>query len=969
MASLAPSSLARQLGSLFAGGSAAGLSDRELLERFTGRGGPADEAAFATIVARHGPMVLGLCRQLLGDQHHAEDAFQATFLVLACRARSIRDPDVLGPWLYGVALRTARKARARLARRRQAEEAGAIARTEASPAVQAEQMIERERAEALHHEVDRLPEPFRRAVVACYFEGLSPDEAARRLRWSSGTLRSRLVRARDKLRRGLARRGIVLSTTALGVALAPRSASASVSSLLCDSTTRTAIHFAARRAAGEAISASAAALAQEVLKTMIVHKLKAAALSFLMLATLAAGAGYLSLNAFAGPREGEPPGEPGAKEARQEPRPPAAGDATRPAPGRMFVEGRVLDPDGKPVANATAMAYAALKWPGRGDRLAPTWPSPLGRARSDGSGRFRLDAPRVSSSRHYEFGAVAIAPGYGAGWVELDPDADRPDAVITLRPEQVIHGRVFDVQGRPVRDIEVSVESLALPAVNDPTRPEGEEKGPYFLRDQPHGPPAWPRPATTDADGRFTIRGVGRGLRARLAIDDPRFARLNLAIDTDASSAIKSLTMAVEPARIITGRVTYADTGEPAPHARVEVEFQRDGGSAWAGDFETDAQGRFRANPRVGPHYSVMVFAPESTPYLTASKRFAWPKGALEQTVDLALPRGVLVRGKVIEEGSGKPIAGARINYLSHPDRDPRTGATNGRAMTAEDGTFQLGVVPGPGYLAVLGPGEDYVLHEIGRRMTREGRPSGQRQYAHAFHRLELEPDDDSRDVTIALWPSTPVPIRVVGPDDRPAQDAAVISRVILQPTWIAWFWWRSYYHGAVRDGHFTVHGLADDAEVPVSFLDARHNLGATARLSGRSGANGPVTVRLEPFGAARARLVDLAGKPAPRSRDGSTITTLVVTPGPSLESEDRADQDRLAADEAVLARFDPIHHEKPPGSDDRGQLTVPSLIPGATYRIYDGTAGAPGSSSLRKEFTVRSGETVDLGDIRIERP
>src|SRR5215469_14756482 len=115
MAYVASASLARQLGSLFEGGCAAGLSDRELLERFTARGEVADEAAFAAIVARHGPMVLGVCRQLLGDHHHAEDAFQATFLVLACRARSIRDPDVLGAWLYGVAVRLARKARARLA--------------------------------------------------------------------------------------------------------------------------------------------------------------------------------------------------------------------------------------------------------------------------------------------------------------------------------------------------------------------------------------------------------------------------------------------------------------------------------------------------------------------------------------------------------------------------------------------------------------------------------------------------------------------------------------------------------------------------------------------------------------------------------------------------------------------------------------------------------------------------------------
>ena len=101
----------RQIESLFEGASVAGLTDRQLLERFTTTGEAAREAAFAGLVRRHGPMVLGLCHQLVGDRHLAEDVFQAVFLVLARKARSIRDPELLGNWLYGVTLRTARKAR------------------------------------------------------------------------------------------------------------------------------------------------------------------------------------------------------------------------------------------------------------------------------------------------------------------------------------------------------------------------------------------------------------------------------------------------------------------------------------------------------------------------------------------------------------------------------------------------------------------------------------------------------------------------------------------------------------------------------------------------------------------------------------------------------------------------------------------------------------------------------------------
>src|SRR5262245_9808447 len=155
MAHAVTTSVARQLGSLFAGGSVAGLPDRQLIERFVaGRDSPAAEAAFAALVARHGPMILGVCRQLVGDHQLAEDAFQAVFLILATRARSIKDPDLLGNWLYGVALRTARRGRARLVRLRREEEGHAVNHPEVVMAAPADRSaIERERAEALHEEI------------------------------------------------------------------------------------------------------------------------------------------------------------------------------------------------------------------------------------------------------------------------------------------------------------------------------------------------------------------------------------------------------------------------------------------------------------------------------------------------------------------------------------------------------------------------------------------------------------------------------------------------------------------------------------------------------------------------------------------------------------------------------------------------------------------------------------------------
>ena len=196
MLRVASPSVVPRIESLFNGGSAAGLSDRQLLERFIARRDSTAEAAFAALVARHGPMVLGVCRQLLGDRHHAEDAFQAVFLVLARKARSIRDPELLGNWLYGVALRTARKARVRLARRRKRRRTSRARRADvrsAVPAVERSLDASRPRPCTARSTACRPPSACRWCSATS--RALTLDEAARRLRWPAGTLRSRLVRA------------------------------------------------------------------------------------------------------------------------------------------------------------------------------------------------------------------------------------------------------------------------------------------------------------------------------------------------------------------------------------------------------------------------------------------------------------------------------------------------------------------------------------------------------------------------------------------------------------------------------------------------------------------------------------------------------------------------------------------------------------------------------------------------------
>lgn len=189
----------------------AGGTDRELLEHYVHE---RDSAAFQDLVARHGSAVHRICRAVLRDIHEAEDAFQATFLVLARRAPEIRDPEALGGWLRGVAYRVAIRARRRSARRREIEKARAEMSRE-GPA--APQQTDCELRELVGDELTQLPDDYRRPIVLCYLDGLTHQEAARRLDWPVGTVKVRLVRGRRILRDRLNRRGVALGAAILAI--------------------------------------------------------------------------------------------------------------------------------------------------------------------------------------------------------------------------------------------------------------------------------------------------------------------------------------------------------------------------------------------------------------------------------------------------------------------------------------------------------------------------------------------------------------------------------------------------------------------------------------------------------------------------------------------------------------------------------------------------------------------------------
>ena len=260
-----------------------GLSDRQLLARFVAA---RDEAAFAALVRRHGPMVLGACRRVLRDYHDAEDAWQATFLVLARKAASLAVGESLGCWLYGVAYRAALEAREFNARRRGREvPMGGVPHPDVAPSEP------QDWRPLLDRELNLLPEKYRAPIVLCDLEGRPRREAARLLGATEGTLSSRLARGRALLAKRLTRCGVALSGGALTVALSEGAASAQVPAAVVWSTAKAAAHVAAgRMMAG---STPAVLLMKGVMKAMLLKKLRLVVGAVVVLAALGAvGFGY-----------------------------------------------------------------------------------------------------------------------------------------------------------------------------------------------------------------------------------------------------------------------------------------------------------------------------------------------------------------------------------------------------------------------------------------------------------------------------------------------------------------------------------------------------------------------------------------------------------------------------------------------------------------------------------------------------
>ena len=659
MAKTRTDSAVGQIRTLFTLGRVGDRADGEILESFKAHHVEA-EAAFKELVARHGAMVLQVCRRVLRDPHDVEDAFQATFLILVRRAGSIRNCDALGGWLHRVALRVALRARTEAASRREAEQ-------KAAPESSKPDLDDVERAEirtALDEELDRIPGPYRAAIIACYLEGLTHEEAANRLRLPVGTVRSRLSRGRDRLRERLVRRGL-----APGVALpALGRAPAVVPAALYEAAARSLVsHLAVRSGAG-AVPSAVTALAERVIRAM---KLKLLGLCAAVALAVGAVVGMLPLLSMEGPGQGKA----------------TAAQAERPDPATSLA-GIVRDSDGRPVAGATVVASA----------LSPRRNRQITISGQDGRYAFqgKEGAEKLVYVLAYKAGlapASKLRPGFlegtPAGEVEL----------VLLRAEPFV-GIVQGRDGRPIAGATVRVLYMR----------GRKEKNEYstILRNVLEETPLASLVATvTDKQGGFRFPAVPSPQGVVLDLSAEGLGDLSTEVPGDREAGYISGSAAM-PARLtmdrearVLGKLVTRLPGVSVAGLKVALQNTNDSTRFWR-DALTNADGRFemRGLPEGGGNLFPYDHPTDGPWTYRAIDNLALHPGKTNE-VTIELIEGVLVEGRIAEAGTGKPIAGVFVGMYG-PAR-PRSGAAILSATTDAMGRYRFRLPPGVTYLYTAG--------------------------------------------------------------------------------------------------------------------------------------------------------------------------------------------------------------------------------------------------------------------------
>ena len=953
-------------------------SDEQLLQAFTER---REEDAFAILVHRHGAMVLHVCRRVLGHEQDAEDAFQATFLVLAHNAASLRNKTTLASFLHGTAYRTAMKAKQSAARRRKHEGSLGALKQPRSPVDPAEEISWREVRTLLDEEIAALPDSYRSVFVLCCLENLNQAEAGRRLGLKERTVSNRLAEARKRLGQRLTHRGVELTAVLAATTVATGTASALPVGLMA-----TTIKAAMVTATGEGLAGVVSASVVELVQgAMMVSKAKIAVV-VLLAASLLGGAGvwaYRGSTANALPLSAQPAKPPVAKADDK----PKAATPKPEAAKTVEIQGRVLDPDGKPKAGAK------LQLLGKDGKLEE-----LGLSAADG--RFSVAVSRKQRQLHL----LAEAEGTGMDFIDLAPLQAGKPVELRLVNDNAIRGRIVNTEGKPIVGVRVSVHDVNVYPQNslesflirwqkrpaDYAIPQGEK----YL----HFPAAALLTAATDADGRFTISGVGVERVAELHLQGAGIANAalwivnragfdpkpyNLPADDAYRSAPKmmnppsvgmalrgpNVSVVAEPEKPIFGLVKDADSGKGMPNVLVHLDQRHGIPSPPLVEARTDARGRYEyRGAGKTKTYHLSVASDSATGYLAAQVDAADTVGYAPVTVDLRLKKGVIVTGKILDKATGKSVPGfaqseVLVNNPCVKDYPPFGFGIGRREDTAADGTFRLVTIPGPvllmgGYYPSRTSKFDYIDFEKYRRPIADpehpeyfsklqgGRSSfvGYLSYrggigvlqGHSCKVLDIKPGTAVVHQDLVLERASILEVKIQDAEGRP-----------VGGVWATDFASHPYIGPLeIEESTCPVYGLEGRKPRLLIFYEPKRKIIGSRKLQGDE--KPPLTVQLGPMASLKGRLLDAEGKPLAgvavnvlyREREANTLHRLT-------------------------------HDVKQSGvTDAQGAFTIDELIPQLKFEL----SFQRGKQRFEREakpdeatIQVKPGACRDVGDIRLK--
>jgi RNA polymerase sigma factor (sigma-70 family) len=880
-------------------------TDRDLLHRFAHGG---DEAAFTALVRRHAAMVTGVCRRVLGDPAAADDACQATFLVLAKKAGSGRWRPSVASWLYATARQVALNARMARARRARHE-----AKATAKPAVNPLAEISGEELLAiLDEELGNLPERYRAPVVLCCIEGLTRDEAAHQLAVPVATLKGQLERGRKRLHDALVRRGVTLGAGLLALlATAPAGASTRLANAV----------LATVRNSSPAIVANG-----------FVQKAAFVVVAAVGVIGFGFGPGSFTPTA-AGPQSTGTPTESRPEEA-------------------VTYSGLVVGPDGRTIAGATVRIIPRH---GKSERFEPV----TGSTDEDGRYLIRVPKDRLTDPRSGDeiaTLALATAAGYFPGWTGSGTDG----RIVLARADTKVAGRLTDLEGRPVAGATITIQTVYAPTGKsfepwvDTLRTDRQSLSRTHL-----GPaldaaalPDVARVCKTDAAGRFEIPGYVRDRVLHAKVEGATIATMRIGLVTrdlgksglPGSSGITyhgtSADIVIGPSRLITGVVRDRTTGKPVAGATVQSLTMAGRSYIESGLVftTTGADGSFRlAGMPKGTGNRFLVVPGRGQPHLLTSLDVPDPNGLEPVSVEISLDRGILIEG-IVRDTAGRPVPNADVAYLVDRFNDQVVGKDSGSrsaysALTDAAGKFQVVGLPGPGYLVAAGPGRDYLAaterkgwgaSEVLQLDTVSAPTRADR--LHAAHEINIPRTATEYRLNMTLELGAGATATLVGPDGKPVVGCRCLGRRAGED-------WQS----EVRPGEHRIDAINPKNSRPVVFRHADRNLVAVW-----TPAAGSHRVALQPGVTLTGRVLTEDGRP----KAGVSVSVLIRP---------------IKADPDTTLRYRDL--EEKIVTDANGRFQMPALAPGFIYEVAINGQFVEGS---KFDLPAKATGTRDLGDLRL---